>query len=98
MYVLEAREVIGKLTKKYTDHSFRSHQGSGNQYALSSFVECGKCYANDLNFRNKIEVFARTTKCNKALHLTLITNNGLLRNAYSGIVQSEVTDDDLFER
>ena len=33
---------------------------------------------------------------NKSIHLTFITSKGLKHNVYSGIVQNEVTLDDLF--
>jgi hypothetical protein len=47
--------------------------------------------------RNKIAVFAEETGALKALHTTMITTYGVKRNEYSGIVQSEVTMDDLFK-
>ena len=37
------------------------------------------------------------TKTRQALHLTLVTSFGLMRNKHSGRVQSEVTLDDLFQ-
>jgi hypothetical protein len=40
--------------------------------------------------------FEQVTKTRSALHLTFVTTTGLLQNKYSGIVQSEVTLDDLF--
>ena len=45
----------------------------------------------------KAATFAGVTKSRKALHQTLVTANGLMRNGYSGRVQSEVTLDDLFK-
>lgn len=44
----------------------------------------------------KLAVFAGVTRTRKAVHLTMVTSFGLLRNAHSGRVQSEVTLDDLF--
>ena len=44
----------------------------------------------------KLAVFAGSAGTRKAVHLTLITSFGLLRNAHSGRVQSVVTLDDLF--
>jgi len=44
----------------------------------------------------KLATFAGVTKTRKAVHLTLVTANGLVRNARSGRVQSEVTLEDLF--
>jgi len=44
----------------------------------------------------KCETFRTVTKTRHAIHLTLVTTEGVFRNKYSGIVQSEVTLDDLF--
>lgn len=52
--------------------------------------------AYERNLVNKREAFREETGTKKALHLTLITANGLLKNAYAGIVQREITGDDLF--
>lgn len=46
--------------------------------------------------RNKIEAFSKETSTKKALHLTLISANGLLHNSHSGIVQNEINGEDLF--
>ena len=46
--------------------------------------------------REKMNAFVRTTGTKKAGHLTMITTYGVRQNKYSGIVQSEVTLDDLF--
>lgn len=46
--------------------------------------------------RTKLAVFSRETSSRKSLHLTMITANGLRHNAYSGIVQNELTAEDLF--
>ena len=45
----------------------------------------------------KLTVFQAVTKTRQALHLTLVTSFGLMRNMHSGRVQSEVTLDDLFK-
>lgn len=44
----------------------------------------------------KKDRFIRATKNRKAIHLTMITAYGLLRNTYAGEVQCEVTADELF--
>ncbi len=44
----------------------------------------------------KVATFAGVTGTRKAIHLVFVTANGLLRNQYSGRVQSEVTLEDLF--
>lgn len=45
---------------------------------------------------HKIQRLVQTTKTRKALHLTMITVNGVAHNEYWGEVQSEVTAEDLF--
>lgn len=50
----------------------------------------------DRKLRNKIGTFCGVTKTKNAVHVTMITANGLAHNGYWGIVQSEVTLDDLF--
>jgi len=50
----------------------------------------------DIALRNKIEIFRNETKTKKALHLTMITTYGVKPGKYSGIVQSEVSMDELF--
>ena len=44
----------------------------------------------------KAVTFAGVTKTRKAVHQTLVTANGLLKNSYSGRIQSEVRLEDLF--
>ena len=46
--------------------------------------------------RARKELFKNATETRKAVHLTYVTTYGLKRNKHSGIVQSEVTLDDLF--
>jgi AAA+ ATPase superfamily predicted ATPase len=50
----------------------------------------------DENLRNKRAVFREETKTNKALHITMITTYGVKRNKYSGIMQSQITINDMF--
>ena len=47
--------------------------------------------------RKKLTVFREATKTRKALQLVMITTYGVRQNSHSGIVQSQVTLDDLFE-
>ncbi len=49
---------------------------------------------NDL--MRKLAVFSSVTRTRKAVHLTMVTPFGILRNAHSGRVQSEVMLNDLF--
>ena len=46
--------------------------------------------------KTKLGAFEQMSKTRSAIHLTLVTSAGLLRNKHSGVVQSEVTLDDLF--
>lgn len=43
------------------------------------------------------ELFRQATGTNKALHLTMVTTYGVVKNAQYGMIQSEVTMNDLFE-
>jgi len=52
--------------------------------------------AYDLALRGKIEVFRNETKTRKALHLTMVTTYGVKPGKYAGLVQSEVSMDELF--
>lgn len=50
----------------------------------------------DLVLRNKVGSFASETGTRKSLQVTFVTTYGVKHNMYSGIVQNEVTLDDLF--
>ena len=52
--------------------------------------------AEERHARTRKELFKEVTGTKKAVHLTYVTSYGLKRNAHRGIVQSEVTVDDLF--
>lgn len=54
-----------------------------------------KDYAERL--KDKIGTFEQVSKTRAAIQLTIVASAGLQRNKYSGIVQSEVTLDDLFQ-
>ena len=47
--------------------------------------------------RNKMDSFINETACKKALHLTFLSVNGLSHNNHAGIVQNEITGDELFD-
>jgi len=53
--------------------------------------------AYEQTLRNKRSAFEHEAKTRKGTHLTLVTTYGMKRNKYSGIIQSEVTMNDLFE-
>jgi len=59
------------------------------EYAISAKEEA--------SLRNKIAVFEAETSTKKAVHLTMVTTYGIAKNSHSGIVQSEVTLDALFQ-
>lgn len=63
------------------------------KYVSSAFA-IDKAYDKALG--RKVATFAGVTKTKKAIHVTLVTANGLVRNAYAGQVQAEVTLADLF--
>jgi len=50
-----------------------------------------------MNLRNKLETFRVLTNCKKSLQTTMITTYGVKQGKYSGIIQSQVTLDDLFK-
>lgn len=64
------------------------------KYTMAPFV-IDAVYEESL--RNKLNAFVNETSCKKALHLTFISANGLSYNSYAGIIQNEITGDDLFE-
>ena len=53
--------------------------------------------AYEETLRNRASLFKKVTKTKKALQHTFITTYGLKQNKYSGMIQSEVTMDDLFQ-
>jgi len=63
------------------------------KYSADTFA-IDKAYAETLG--RKLATFTGVTRTRKAVHLTMVTVNGLLRNQYSGRVQSEVLLRDLF--
>lgn len=52
----------------------------------------------DTKIRNRMESFRRNTKTKKAIQIIYITTYGVKKNMYSGIMQKQVTLDDLFEK
>jgi hypothetical protein len=55
-----------------------------------------KAYAD--NLRMKMAVFTDTTRIRKSLALTMVTTYGILPGIHTGIVQNEVTMDELFDQ
>lgn len=64
------------------------------KFSINEYV-IDKSY--DMNLRNKLEAFRVMTNCKKSLQTTMITTYGVKQGKYSGIIQSQVTLDDLFE-
>lgn len=50
----------------------------------------------DMNLRNKMESFRKATNCKKSIQLVMVTTYGVKPGKYSGVVNAEVTLDDLF--
>jgi len=71
-----------------------------NVINLCEMKYCSEAFAIDKTYEGvlarKLATFAGVTKTRKAVHLTLVTANGLVRNAHAGRVQSELTLEDLF--
>lgn len=64
------------------------------KYASDIFVIDAK---TEYSLMRKLAVFSSVTHTRKAVHLTMATPFGILRNAHSGRVQSEITLNDLFK-
>ncbi len=62
---------------------------SAEEYVLSK--------ETDLDIRNKIAVFIEVTKTKKTIQTTLITTYGVKPNRYSGLINTQVVLDDLFD-
>ncbi len=63
------------------------------KYSLSEYAIDAE-YEQKL--RNKKSTFINATNTRKAVHLTMVTTFGIKANAHSGIVQNEITLEDLF--
>lgn len=50
----------------------------------------------DMRLRHRIEVLREALSPKQTIHLTMVTTYGIAKSKYSGIVQKEVTIDDLF--
>lgn len=63
------------------------------KYSVNEFT-IDKTY--DMNLRNKMESFRKATNCKKSIQLVMVTTYGVKPGKYSGVVNAEVTLDDLF--
>ena len=53
--------------------------------------------ADAMDFERKKDIFLNETGTRKSIHMTMITSNGIVQNAYRNEIQSEITLDDLFQ-
>ena len=60
----------------------------------NGLFEIGKDY--DLVLRNRMNILETYIKKRQSIHLTMITTFGVKNNKYSGILQNQITLDDLF--
>ena len=51
----------------------------------------------DMSLRQKLEAFRIGTNCRKAIHLTMVTTYGVVKNVYAETIQNIVVMDELFE-
>jgi AAA+ ATPase superfamily predicted ATPase len=63
------------------------------KYSKSEYTISAK---EEMQLRNKIAVFEEETRSKKAVHLTMVTTYGIIKNSHAGLVQSEITLEDLF--
>ena len=56
--------------------------------------EIDKAY--DMNLRNKVSAFVKSTRSKDSIQLVMITTYGVKQNMYSGLIQNQVTLEDLF--
>ena len=61
---------------------------SGDEYAIDD--------AEEKRLRNRRAAFIEETGTRKGCHVTMVTTYGIKRNRHSGIIQSQVTMDQLF--
>lgn len=76
------------LHPKEYKNEFSTYSGAATTKAIDADY--------DAVLRRRETLFATVTKTQKANYHTFITTYGVAQNNYSGIVQSEVTADDLF--
>lgn len=48
------------------------------------------------NLQRRRDTFQKETNCKKAIHITLVSANGIKKNKYSEVTQNEITGNDLF--
>ena len=112
LHVYEIKKKLGVFGVQSSEYAWRSkHSDLAVQIDLildraDNIVNiCEIKYANakytitkseDEKLRERIEAYRQEILPQKAIHLLMLTTFGLKQNKYSGIVQNEVTLDDLF--
>lgn len=111
-HIRQIKESLGISGIETNEYSFLYNRDDGAQIDLiidrndNMINLCEIKYTNDKynldsdeyeKIRKRISVFAKETKCLKAIHVTLITGNGYKENKYTDIFQNIVTGDDLFK-
>jgi hypothetical protein len=102
-------KISGVLTRQYSWRSTKAKPGVqidliiDRNDGVTNLCEMKYCRdeyeidgAYEKQLRRRLEVFRRETGTKAALHTTLVTTYGLVRNGYAAQVQSEVTMEDLF--
>ena len=102
-------QIGGVLTRQYSWRSKKSDPGvqidlvidrNDGVINLCEIKYCRDEYEIDAAYvrqlQRRVEVFRRETGTKSALHTTLITTYGLIRNEYAAQVQSVITMEDLF--
>ena len=103
--------ISGVITEIYTFRSIRQKGGAQIDIIIDrrddviNLCECkysGMPYelteTDAVSLERKKAVFLEETGTKKAIHMTMITANGLVQNAYRNEIQSEITLDDLFQK
>jgi hypothetical protein len=101
--------ISGVITEVFTFRSSQNKDGAQIDIVIDrrdntiNLCECKftidpyKLTESDINdFKRKRAVFLDETGTKKSIHLTMITSNGLIHNAYRNEIQSEIILDDLF--
>jgi hypothetical protein len=87
------REIAAAQVDPVIDHADGIINLCEMKYSNQQFA-IDKAY--EMSLRNKRGAFETETRTKKGVHLTLVSTYGLLRNSHSGVIQSQVTMDDLF--
>ena len=102
--------IHGVITEVYTFRSFQKKGGCQIDLIIDrrddtiNLCECkysAKPYEltekDAADIERKKAVFMRETGTKKSIHITMVTSNGLIQNAFRNEIQSEILLDDLFQ-